>query len=75
MCKLLYFLGDKGLCPVCGEPVHLTGATTDGRLIASCGDAFQPAQWEDNPELHSARTANGGTGAERENKLRIEVGI
>ncbi len=43
----LYFIGDVGLCPVCGEPVALTGATTEGRLIASCNDAFWPKQWDE----------------------------
>ena len=27
-------------CPVCGEEIWITGETTDGRLIGSCGDAF-----------------------------------
>ena len=30
---------EKGLCPVCGETAQLTGRTTDGRTIYSCGDA------------------------------------
>ncbi len=34
------------LCPICGEIVELTGETTDGRLIGSCGDAFTNHQWE-----------------------------
>lgn len=28
-------------CPICGERITVTGRTTDGRLIGSCGDAFQ----------------------------------
>lgn len=34
-----------GLCPICGARVRLTGATVDGRLIGSCGDAFTLRQW------------------------------
>jgi len=30
----------RGLCPICGEGVWLVGHTTDGRVIASCHDAF-----------------------------------
>ncbi len=37
------------LCPVCGEHVTLTGETTDGRLIGSCGDAFTRKRWEECP--------------------------
>lgn len=33
-------------CPVCGEEVTITGKTTDGRLIGSCGDAFDKEAWE-----------------------------
>ena len=36
----------KGLCPVCGEKIHLTAnKTVDGRLIGSCMDAFTEEQW------------------------------
>ncbi|MCC6356609.1 MAG: hypothetical protein IT577_22200 [Verrucomicrobiae bacterium] len=36
----------NGLCPICGEDVSLTGGiTTNGRLIATCGDAFTAKQW------------------------------
>lgn len=35
----------RGLCPICGEQIHLTGDTTDGRLIGSCQDAFTRTQW------------------------------
>lgn len=35
----------RGLCPVCGERVQLTGDTADKRYIGSCGDAFWPNQW------------------------------
>ena len=42
---MLVFIGDRGLCPICGEAVQLTGATTDGRLVGSCGDAFWLRQW------------------------------
>ncbi|HPA21057.1 MAG TPA: hypothetical protein PLU30_25135 [Verrucomicrobiae bacterium] len=36
----------NGLCPICGEDVSLTGrVTTNGRLIATCGDAFTVKQW------------------------------
>lgn len=27
-------------CPVCGKRIHITGTTTNGRLIGSCNDAF-----------------------------------
>lgn len=37
--------GIDGLCPVCGEAVHLCGPTKDGRLTASCGDAFPTDAW------------------------------
>jgi len=41
----------ENLCPVCGESVRLTGQTTDGRVIGSCGDAFKREAWEaDNNE-------------------------
>lgn len=33
------------LCPVCGVRVALTGRTTDGRVIGSCGDAFSFEKW------------------------------
>ena len=36
----------NGLCPICGEDVGLTGGITmNGRLIATCGDAFTAKQW------------------------------
>lgn len=36
----------NGLCPICGEDVSLTGRiTANGRLIATCGDAFTAKQW------------------------------
>lgn len=38
------------LCPICGERISLTGRTTDGRLIGSCGDAFTREQWDDPPQ-------------------------
>jgi len=41
---------DDDRCPICGEHVTLTGETTDGRLIGSCGDAFTREQWEACPE-------------------------
>jgi hypothetical protein len=37
----------RGLCPVCGERVSLTGNTRDGRYIATCGDAITPRQWRE----------------------------
>lgn len=42
----------KGLCPVCGEKITITGRTEDGRLIGSCGDAFTVQKWveEDCPD-------------------------
>lgn len=39
------------LCPICGEPVFITGRTKDGRLIGSCGDAFTDKQWNEGDEL------------------------
>lgn len=42
--------GDTGLCPVCGERVYLTGWTTDGRTIGSCGDAFECLPWAEESE-------------------------
>jgi hypothetical protein len=41
---------DGGLCPICGERVTLTGKTTDGRLIGSCGDAFTQARWDEDDD-------------------------
>jgi hypothetical protein len=38
------------LCPICGETVHITGRTTDGRLIGSCKDAFTVEAWNENGE-------------------------
>lgn len=35
----------RGLCPICGERIRLTGDTSDGRFIGSCGDAFTRKQW------------------------------
>jgi len=37
-----------GLCPKCGERVQVQGnrITDNGRLIASCGDAFTIEEWE-----------------------------
>lgn len=35
----------RGLCPVCGKEVRVTGCTTDGRLIGECNDAFTPERW------------------------------
>lgn len=34
------------LCPVCGETVTLAGETDDGRVYATCGDAFTREQWD-----------------------------
>ncbi len=46
----------NGLCPICGEDVSLTGrVTTNGRLIATCGDAFTVKQW-----LHDRRSEELG---------------
>ncbi len=40
---------NTGLCPICGQSIHLTGrVTTNDRLIGSCGDAFTVEQWEAN---------------------------
>ena len=36
----------KDLCPICGQSIKITGTTTTGRLIGSCGDAFSVDQWE-----------------------------
>ena len=38
-----------GICPKCGERVQVKGnaITDDGRLIASCGDAFNPSEWDE----------------------------
>lgn len=38
--------GATGLCPVCGETIHIINATTDDRLVGSCQDAFTVEQWE-----------------------------
>lgn len=35
----------SGPCPICGVHTNLLACTTDGRLIAKCGDAFTVAQW------------------------------
>ena len=36
----------QGLCPICGERVHLLSTmTADGRLIGSCLDAFPLSKW------------------------------
>lgn len=37
-----------GTCPKCGDRVQVLGSkvTMDGRLIASCGDAFTITEWE-----------------------------
>jgi hypothetical protein len=35
----------RGLCPVCGARIRLSGDTTDGRFIASCQDAFTRVAW------------------------------
>lgn len=42
----------SGLCPVCGERITVSGETTDGRLIGTCGDAFTRKRWlePDQPE-------------------------
>jgi len=54
---MLVFIGDRGLCPVCGEPITLVNSTTDGRLIGSCGDAFLLRQWAQEQEpLYVERT-------------------
>lgn len=37
---------DEGICPVCGELVDITGRSKDGRLTASCGDAFTLESWD-----------------------------
>ncbi len=39
-------IGDVRLCPICGETIHISGKTTDGRLIGSCKDAFHKEQWD-----------------------------
>lgn len=40
-----------GDCPICGERVQVLGSkvTEEGRVIASCGDALWPKQWEEDP--------------------------
>ena len=40
----------KRLCPICGVLVHLSGSTTNVRLIGSCGDAFTRRQWDACPK-------------------------
>ena len=42
-------INNIGTCPICGERVQVLGSnvTTDGRVIASCGDAFTIAKWEE----------------------------
>lgn len=61
------------LCPVCGQRIRITGKTTDGRLIGSCGDAFRarkpvwmnPRRRRNLPALSSIRGATGRTAAQR----------
>ncbi len=48
-CECVPRPAQSDLCPVCGEHVTLTGETTDGRLIGSCGDAFTRERWEECP--------------------------
>ena len=49
----------RGLCPVCGE-LSLDGNTTDGRYIATCGDAFMPRQWRTpGPRQHTPAPTEG----------------
>jgi hypothetical protein len=54
-----YAVRDGSLCPICGETAQLVGATTDGRLIGSCGDAFTARQWDacsecgEDPSAHN----------------------
>lgn len=50
----------RGLCPACGERVSLDGNTTDGRYIATCGDAFAPRQWRTaGPRQHTPAPTEG----------------
>ena len=52
----------RGLCPVCGERTSLDGNTTDGRYIATCGDAFTPRQWPTpGPRQHTPAPTEGGS--------------
>jgi hypothetical protein len=41
----LMFVGEKGLCPICGETIEIVDVCRVGRLIGSCGDAFWARQW------------------------------
>lgn len=38
---------EQNLCPICGEKVYICGKTKDGRIYATCGDAFTFEQWEE----------------------------
>lgn len=56
------------LCPVCGDQISISGKTSDGRAIGSCGDAFPPGSRterktagitpeEGSPVIHEAVSA------------------
>ena len=54
----------QGLCPVCGSRVSLAGKTTDGRVYASCGDAFYltpGGRWARKPSAAKGRKRNPGS--------------
>ena len=42
---MLVFIGDRGLCPVCGAEVSIVGSLDDGLLLGSCGDGFPLKRW------------------------------
>jgi len=44
----LTFIGEKGLCPICGESITIVDVCRVGRLVGSCGDAFWTRQWIDS---------------------------
>jgi hypothetical protein len=41
----LAFIGDGGLCPICGASITIVDVCRVGRLIGSCRDAFWIRQW------------------------------
>lgn len=57
------YVGETGLCPVCGSPCTIIGVAKDNRLIGACQDrfsglttdAFTVQQWEADEDATEER--------------------
>ena len=62
----------RRLCPVCGDQISISGKTTDGRVIGSCGAAFPSRSRAENLAVgpSAVKKTNAQLGREVDEALR-----